>query len=74
MVRFRRFLVVFVSVAENQAVVAQTERIAINSDWVQVDIGIATFSLISGAAIVVPNWQFYVNTNLKKKELAKRTK
>merc|ERR1712071_498819 len=39
------FLVVLVGVAQDQTVVAQVERIAVNGNWIEENVGIAAFRL-----------------------------
>lgn len=57
-VRLSRLLVVLVRLAEDESVVAQVERIPVDGHGVEIDIGIASFRLVCGAAVIVPNWQF----------------
>ena len=58
MIGFGWLLVVFVSVAEDQSVISQVERIPIDGHRVQIDVRVAAFSLIGRTAIVIPNGQF----------------
>lgn len=52
-------LVVLVRVAQDETVVAQVERIAVDGNWVKVDVRVASFSLIGRATVVVPDWQLF---------------
>ncbi len=57
-VRFGWFLVVLVRVAKDESVVSQVERVPIDGHWIQIDVRVAAFCLISRATIVIPNGQF----------------
>ena len=57
MIRIRWFLVVLVRFAEDELVVAQAEGVAVDGDWIKVDVRVGAFGLTGGAAIEVPNWQ-----------------
>jgi hypothetical protein len=47
MVRLGRLLVVLVRLAEDELVVAETERVPVNGDRVEVDVGVGAFGLVS---------------------------
>ena len=49
--------VVVVALGEDEDVIAATERIFEDGDRSQIDIGVATRSLVGGRAVEVPNTQ-----------------
>ena len=53
-----RLLVVLVRLAEDQLVVAETERVAVDGDRVEVHVGVGPLGLAGGAAIEVPDGEF----------------
>ena len=55
---FGRLLIVLVRIAEDQSVVAQIERIAVDGHRMQENVRVAAFCLVSRTSIVVPYGQF----------------
>ncbi len=66
MVGFCGQLVVLVSLAQDQFVVAKAEGVPVHGHGMQVDIRVAAFGLPGGAAIKVPNGQFCELRKVKK--------
>lgn len=52
-----RLLLVIVRLAHHQLVLALPERIRVDGDWFQVDVGVSALGLASGGAVKVPDWQ-----------------